>query len=335
MVLPEGNEALRGSLLRMGLIGVGEVPSFTALTGGVSSEIVLAITAHGPICIKRALPKLKVTADWAAPVERNSAEVAWMKLAARVVPGAVPAILGEDSEAQAFAMGFLDPSSYPVWKDQLRDGTAVPATAHAVAQILVAIHRATAKDENLAHEFAKDANFYALRLEPYFVSTAAANPDCADALQHVIDIESQIKLALVHGDVSPKNILIGADGPVLLDAECACYGDPAFDLAFCLTHLLLKCVWRPHAASKFLHCFDELATTYLAGVTWEQPEELESRAALLLPAMLLARVDGKSPVEYLVDPTDRERIRQLVKPLVIEPPKRLATIRTLWSKDYL
>jgi Ser/Thr protein kinase RdoA (MazF antagonist) len=100
----------------------------------------------------------------------------------------------------------------------------------------------------------------------------------------------------VHGDVSPKNILVGPRGPVFLDAECAWYGDPAFDLAFCLNHLLLKCIWVPKAAEGFLACFRALSGAYLEKFS---PGNLEERAARLLPALHLARVDGKSPVEYL------------------------------------
>src|SRR5690606_24626353 len=114
------------------------------------------------------------------------------------------------------------------------------------------------------------------------------------------------RLALVHGDVSPKNILIGPNGPVFLDAECAWYGDPAFDLAFCLNHLLLKCLWTPRAATDFLASFEALAAAYRSGVVWEPPEALERRTARLLPGLLLGRIDGKSPVEYLTADRDKE-----------------------------
>src|ERR1700712_4309494 len=112
-------------------------------------------------------------------------------------------------------------------------------------------------------------------------------------MQLLIETTIGNKHALVHGDVSPKNILAGPDGPVFLDAECAWWGDPAFDLAFCLNHLLLKCGWTPRAASGFLACFEALTASYLTGVDWELPEALEARAAALLPGLLLARVDGK------------------------------------------
>ena len=115
--------------------------------------------------------------------------------------------------------------------------------------------------------------------------------------------------ALVHGDVSPKNILVRDAGPVFLDAECAWWGDPAFDLAFCLNHMFLKSVWVPHAREGFLRCYDALSSAYLAGVAWEARAELEERAATLLPGLLLGRVDGKSPVEYL-DEAGRSLVRR-------------------------
>ena len=111
---------------------------------------------------------------------------------------------------------------------------------------------------------------------------------------------------LVHGDFSPKNLLIGPDGPVVLDAECAWYGDPAFDLAFVLNHLLLKGAWRPQWRERYLELFAALVDAYRGHVRrGSRGRRVEQRAATLLPALLLARVDGKSPVEYL---TRRQRL---------------------------
>jgi hypothetical protein len=144
---------------------------------------------------------------------------------------------------------------------------------------------------------------------------------------------SGTRRALVHGDVSPKNILLGSDGPVFLDAECAWYGDPAFDLAFCLNHLLLKCLWVPGAREAFLACFRALAEAYLGGVDWEPRPELELRAARLLPGLLLARVDGKSPVEYLTAEPDKERVRGFAGALLCHPVARLDAIRAAWEDE--
>ncbi|HZF23548.1 MAG TPA: aminoglycoside phosphotransferase family protein, partial [Burkholderiales bacterium] len=116
------NDLFLTALARMGLLQAGERPAITPLTGGVSSDIVRVDLAAGPICVKRALAKLKVEADWRAPVERNRYEVQWMQVAAGIIPAAVPRILGEDRETGMFAMQFLDSATYPVWKAQLRDG---------------------------------------------------------------------------------------------------------------------------------------------------------------------------------------------------------------------
>ena len=325
--------ALIDALRRMQLVGADEVPRLDALAGGVSSVIALAHTRAGPVCIKRALAKLKVAADWFAPVERNLAEAAWMKVAARVVPAMVPRILGEDAIAMAFAMEYLDSARYPVWKAQLRDGSADVRTAHAVGAGLVAIHNATAGDEAVARTFAHDAGFHAIRLEPYLEAAARAQPECAASLRALVAVTASTRRALVHGDVSPKNILVGPAGPVFLDAECAWYGDPAFDLAFCLNHLLLKCVWSSRHAALHLASFDALAAAYLAQVGWEPTAAMEARAARLLPGLLLARIDGKSPVEYLQSADDRERVRRFAKAQLADPVARLAVLRMRWAES--
>jgi thiamine kinase-like enzyme len=136
--------------------------------------------------------------------------------------------------------------------------------------------------------------------------------------------------ALIHGDVSPKNILIGPDGPVFLDAECACFGDPAFDLAFCLNHLLLKCLWVPEAKAGFLECFEQLADAYRRDIDWEAPAQFEERVAALLPGLLLGRVDGKSPVEYLQENRDKDRVREVATAFLKESPRRLDAISEAW-----
>ena len=304
----------------------------TPLAGGVSSDIWRVDLAAGPVCVKRALPRLKVAAVWEAPVERNRYEWEWMCEAGRIAPSSVPPLVAHDVEAGCFVMGFLDPAAHPLWKAKLREGIASEATARAVGERLAAIHAATAGREDVRARFATDDIFHAIRLEPYLVATAARHPDLADPLHAVVSRTADTKLALVHGDVSPKNILIGPSGPIFLDAECAWYGDPAFDLAFCLNHLLLKCLWTPAATVAFLRSFDVLAETYLAGVEWEARAAIEERAAHLLPGLFLARVDGKSPVEYVTAEADRERVRQAARPLILSPPATLTAVREAWAE---
>jgi aminoglycoside phosphotransferase (APT) family kinase protein len=319
------------ALRRMGLL-TGSAAG-KPLAGGVSSDIWRVDLPTGPVCVKRALARLRVAADWRAPVTRNLYEARWMGRAGQASPDAVPTLLGQDETSGALAMSYLDPAQHPLWKDQLRDGHAEPDFAAAVAAALVRIHAATAADPRIGEEFPTDAIFHAIRLEPYLLATARAHPDRAAALHALAEATAHTRRALVHGDVSPKNILAGPRGPVFLDAECAWWGDPAFDLAFCLNHLLLKCLWTPPAAARFLACFERLARTYLAGIDWEPRDALEARAARLLPGLFLARVDGKSPVEYLTDERDKDRVRRTARALLAEPVERLGAVRSAWAEE--
>ncbi|HVL70597.1 MAG TPA: phosphotransferase [Beijerinckiaceae bacterium] len=313
-------------------LGLGRAERLVPLTGGVSSDILRVQTPRGPFVVKRALAKLKVAADWRAPVARNRYEVMWLETAGAVVPESVPRVLGHDPEHGLFAMEWLDPESYPVWKGLLRDGTVDLAFAAEVGRRLAAIHGATAGDAAVAARFSTDAIFHAIRLEPYLEATARRHPAVADRLTALSRETLATKRALVHGDVSPKNILAGPRGPIFLDAECAWYGDPAFDLAFCLNHLLLKGLWNRPAAPAYLRAFDALAEAYRSGAAFEPPDALEGRAARLLPALFLARVDGKSPVEYVSAEADRDLVRETALPLIREPPARLSAVRAAWAE---
>ena len=319
-------------LRRAGLAGVHEQPRAEVLTGGVSSDIWKVELHSQTVCVKRALPRLRVAQLWEAPVERNRYERRWMETVCAIVPGGAPRVLAHD-DAGFFAMQYLDPAQYPLWKAELAAGRAEPSFARQVGERLARIHGATAGDPAIARQFATDASFHAIRLEPYLLATARRHPDLAARLSALSDRTAGTRLCLVHGDVSPKNLLVGPQGPVFLDAECAWYGDPAFDAAFCLNHLLLKCLWVPAARDAFLACFDALSACYLAGADWEPRAELESRIASMLPGLLLARVDGKSPVEYLTEAAQQARVRKVAVPLIETPPSTLAEIRSAWLKS--
>jgi aminoglycoside phosphotransferase (APT) family kinase protein len=321
------------ALVRMGLIQPGESPAIVPLAGGVSSDIVRVDLDGGPICLKRALPKLKVQADWQAPVERNQYEIEWLRTAAGIDPRAVPKVLAEDRETGMFAMQFLEAERYPVWKSQLRDGIIRVDTARDVGRRIAAIHTRTAGRIDVARTFSTDHIFFPIRLEPYLSATATKHPDCAERLESLVRVTGATKKALVHGDVSPKNILVGPNGPVFLDAECAWYGDPAFDLAFCLNHLLLKCVWRPQWQTRYIESFEALAQSYLANVTWEAREDIEERTAHLLPGLFLGRIDGKSPVEYITTDAQRDRVRRVARALLLAPVGNLASVRAAWQTE--
>jgi aminoglycoside phosphotransferase (APT) family kinase protein len=320
-------------LRRAGLVDFAAEPDGAPLTGGVSSDIWRVDLPAGPVCVKRALAQLRVKADWRAPRERSGYEAAWFDVVGGVAPAAVPRLLFMDPAAGAVVMSFFPPDRYRLWKQVLRGGETDLATAADVGRCLGRIHAATAHRDDIAARFPTDTIFHDIRLEPYLIATGRAHPGLALALGRLARRTATTKLALVHGDVSPKNILLGPDGPVFLDAECAWYGDPAFDLAFCLNHLLLKCLWVPDAAGGFLACFDALLESYLLGAVWEPRRELEARAAALLPALFLARVDGKSPVEYVTAAADRERVRRLATAFLQTPSENITPIREAWAVE--
>jgi tRNA A-37 threonylcarbamoyl transferase component Bud32 len=326
-------DTLYEDLARLGLIGPGERPPATPLAGGVSSDIWKVDLSCGPVCVKRALAKLKVVQDWQVPVERSRYEIRWFRTVARILPEAVPEIVAADEELGAFAMAWLPPERYPLWKRQLLDGRVEPGTAEAVGARLAAIHAGTARDPMLPGLFPTDAIFHEIRLSPYLEAAAKRHPDRAEALLRIVETTASTRKALVHGDVSPKNILVGPAGPVFLDAECAWFGDPAFDLAFCLNHLLLKCLVRREAVGPLLASFSLMSARYLSGVDWEPAADLEARAAVLLPGLLLARVDGKSPVEYLTEEADRQRVRRAARELLAMPRARLQAVAQRWKEE--
>jgi aminoglycoside phosphotransferase (APT) family kinase protein len=203
--------------------------------------------------------------------------------------------------------------------------------ARQVGAALAGIHAKSAGEGSLRTIFATDHLFFALRIEPYLLATAKKHPDLASHIELIAERTLQTKTALVHGDVSPKNILIGESGPVFLDAETAWFGDPAFDLAFCLNHLLLKSIHKPRSAEGYMRCFGELAGEYLSRISWESSDDLNSRAAALLPILHLARVDGKSPVEYLVTAEEKETVRERAKAIIARRTSDILQIEKDWT----
>lgn len=329
----ESSDAIYAMLEACGLTASGERPPLTPLRGGVSSDIFRVDLPQGPLCVKRALRKLKVAQDWFAPIGRNEAEVSWIRTVRSIHPSAAPPLLAADADHHAFVMSYLDPDEYPCWKHSLRDGDIDLSFAVSVGEALGKIHAETANRDDIAETFSNDALFEALRIEPYLLATAARHPDYTDRLSALADTTRTTQRALMHGDVSPKNILHGPEGPVFLDSECACYGDPAFDLAFCLNHLLLKSIWRPQWREGYMRCFDALSTSYLASITWEPPAEVEARASGLLAALLLARIDGKSPVEYITDESAKARVRRFALRFLLQPARELSAIRDAWAGE--
>jgi len=255
-----------------------------------------------------------------------------MKLVAGIDPNWVPAVLGEDRSRHLFAMEYFPPGTHPVWKELLAAGHADAAFAARAGAALARIHAETAGRDDIARAFANGVQFHALRVAAYLLFTAARHADVGPAIRVLAKNLEAARIALMHGDVSPKNILVGPDGPVFIDAETCCYGDPAFDLAFCLNHLLLKGLWHPEHKAAYAGCFAALTEAYFTGARWEAREGLEARTAALLSAFLLARIDGKSPVEYLTAETDKAFVRRMAKDFLGGKASRLDSMLARWTE---
>ena len=275
--------AITAFVVRSGLAPSEAAVRLERLPGGVSSDIWLVRAGSAAFCVKRALPRLRVAADWRVPIERNAKEAAWIKAVARFLPQAVPRLLAEDAGIGMFAMEYLPPRSFEGWKAQLRRRHVMPFTAAEIGHRLASIHGRFARSCAVEAEFATDEIFHAIRLEPYLLATARVHPDRAAALERLAEITARTKLTLVHGDVSPKNILAGPRGPVFIDAECAWFGDPAFDAAFCINHLLLKSAHLPALRPQLLNASQRFLTTWLAALPAAAQAPAERRLARLLP----------------------------------------------------
>ena len=331
MSMDDNQHIITEGLLRAGLIAAGDGVVINPLAGGVSCDVFRVETPSGTLCAKRALPRLRVATVWEAPTQRSHFEVEWLTVA-HAAGLNVPRVVAEWENQHLFFMEWFPPAENPVWKAELAAGRIDPGFAASVGRAIAAIHSATQGDPAIAERFATDELFAALRIEPYLLHTARAHPDLAAIIEGIAATTQATRAALVHGDVSPKNILCGRARPVLIDAECAWYGDPAFDLAFCATHLLLKGVWHPQWEPQTAAAFDALHGAYLDAVTPALRGGIEARAIALLAAILLARIDGRSPVEYLTAEADRDRVRRAARQLLQDPPPTLTAFGARWRQ---
>lgn len=289
----------------------------TPLPGGVSSDISLVESSQGTLVVKAALAKLRVKDDWFADLSRNRVEQDFFDYAAPIIPAHVPRILGRGEGW--FAMEYL--GEMPNWKMKLLAGEIGLETARLAGDVLGRLHAASWLDEAAQERFATLTNFHALRIEPYLLTTASRVPEVAEILRAEAARLAQTKLALVHGDYSPKNLLVGPQRLIVLDAECAWFGDPAFDTAFMLTHLHLKALLHRDA----IHLVPAFWSAYAKACG----HDLEERTVRLLLCLLLARVHGKSPVEYLNE-SQQARVTCFVLTHLPNPPS-LTALTASWT----
>lgn len=310
-------ETVGAYLAHRGLVGPGTPVEAAELGGGVSN-VVLAVHAGAfHAVVKQSLPKLRVADEWLAKRERAMTEADMTRLVAHLTPGRAPTLIDADPGACALVIEHA-PDGWTDWKSELLAGRVDDAVARELGRVLGVWHSRTEGDPDVASRFADDEAFEQLRVDPYHRTVMRRRPELADAVAAFVERMLATKRCLVHGDYSPKNVLCGPDGLWVLDFEVAHLGDPVFDVAFMLNHLMLKAIHTGRtgelhgAATAFLAAYDEVAAgasdrAYLSGH---------------IGCLMTARVDGKSPAEYLT-PDGRSEARRVGAALLCSPPDDL------------
>jgi 5-methylthioribose kinase len=297
----------------------------TELGGGVSNIVLLVESGDRRFVLKQALGKLRVQDDWFSDRERIFRESAAMRwLAPHLAAGEVPEILFEDRENCLFAMSAA-PVGVPTWKSLLMRGELDLGIAERIARMLATIVSKSWCDAESERVFGDQTVFDQLRLDPYYRTTALRHPDLKPHFDRLIRESRARRVSLVHGDWSPKNFLVNGGQVMAIDFEVIHFGDPAFDSAFLLNHLLLKSFYRPPWKGGFAQLAMRFWETYRAGLP-SDCDWIELATVAHLGCLLLARIDGKSPAEYITGPELRERIRGFARDLILTPPARVADV---------
>ena len=291
------------------------------LGGGVSNTVVLVETARSErLILKQALPQLRVRDEWLADRARIFRERDGLLEAARLLPsGWAPRVLWSDDDNFLYAMEAVSTEA-KTWKDHLLSGDLQPAHARAAGKALGLAIAGTWRDPALEARYGDQHAFEQLRTDPYYRTIARKHPDIAELVHDWIHAIAPLRLAITHGDWSPKNMLVDGDRLVFIDYECMHFGDPSYDLAFCTNHLCLKAFHHPERGAALLGLARDLLAATLAQLTPEMLPGLESRAARHLAFLMLARIDGKSPVEYLTDEYVRGHVRRTALKLIRKRP---------------
>ncbi len=301
-------------------IGSSEQPTVQVLGGGVSNRVVLVTREDGEAWVlKQALPKLRVAVDWFSSPERIHREAAALRWLTEL-DIRVPAFQFEDFDHHLLAMDAV-PEPNQNWKAMLLAGRLDMAHIDAFAQILADLHtRSRARRSELEAAFADRSFFESLRIEPYYTYTAEQVPDARIFVADLVSVTRANRLCLVHGDFSPKNVLVQDQKLVLLDHEVAHFGDPAFDIGFSITHLLSKAHHMADQRARFREAALRYWTRYWRQVGNEDwSVGLEYRCVRSILACLLARVAGRSTLEYL-NQSQRETQKRVVLSLMAETP---------------
>ena len=327
---------LTSYLRRANLIGTNENPSITVLPGGVSNQTVLVERASGEDwVVKQALTRLRVPVDWFSSPERIHREADGLRWLAGLAPaGSITPLVFEDHTHHLIGMVAV-PQPHQNWKSMLLRGDLDLEHVRQFATLIGEVHgRSHQRIAELYPAFGNRDYFETLRVEPYYRYTAKQVPESADFYGELIEDTYARQDTIVHGDFSPKNILVHNGQLVLLDHEVIHLGDPGFDLGFGMTHLLSKAHHLVHQRRTFQGATTVFRDTYWKTVSKYQAawsRNLESRAVRHTLGCLLARVRGRSPLEYMGH-TERDRQADLVVTLMRRPPATIAGLAEAFGR---
>ena len=304
-----------------GLIGsecAGRV-AVSELGGGVSNVVLLAELEGDPArrwVVKQSLGRLRVKDDWRSDRRRIFREAAALQALRPVLGDALPEVIHVDRKNYAYVMTAA-PVDSVVWKESLLAARrSDPRVAREVGLFLARMINASRADPSFRRRFRDQTVFDQLRIDPYYRTTAERHADVRPAIEELIRTSLAIRTSLVHGDYSPKNILVRGGRILLIDFEVVHWGDPAFDSAFLLNHLFLKAFHQPLFRDVYFDAAHEFSRTLPLG-----PMTLRH-----LGALMLARIDGKSPVEYISNEATKERVRRVAKRILVDPPASLTGV---------
>ena len=296
------------------------------LAWGVSNAVMrITPDAGEPFVLKQSRGQLRTKTTWFSRLDRIWREIDVMRLLQPLLPaGVVPRVLFEDRNNYLFAMEAA-PATHQVWKQLLLHGDVDSTIASRLGTYLAVIHRQTALRPGLVEQFGDTQVFVELRVDPFYRHLAQAAPEVAGPIARLIDEMFSTVVCLVHADFSPKNVLIANERIVLVDFETGHSGDPAFDLGFFLSHLLLKTVLHAGRFGEYAGLTDSFWQTYLAGIEVVvgcpqlAPGEIIRRTIAHLAGCMWARIDATSKVDYLNE-SQQEIVRMFCRGLFLNPP---------------
>ena len=311
-------------LAGVGLWAPGAPLAVRELGGGVSNTVLLVEDEERRWVVKQSLEKLRVRDDWRSERSRIFSEAeALQALGPALGRAAVPQVVHVDRENYLFVMSAAPPGA-AMWKEALLEGQVDLGVARQAGRLLALLIGCSRRDPLFQTTFADRTVFDQLRLDPYYRTTAARHPDLGPIFDKLIEDSGRVRTAIVHGDYSPKNLLV-KDGEIfLIDFEVVHWGDPAFDAAFLLNHLFLKAFHQPSFGPLYFAAAREFWRELSDGTRGEALTNLESMTVRHLGALMLARIDGKSPVEYIREERTKERVRQFARRLLLAPPEAVA-----------